>query len=108
MLMSAEAWGSVMEKVTVPSGFKRVSGCISNLCTAYEQGYSYILCVFLWLLHLFGGRPTDGHAWRALGPKDPVIEELRILCRDEVALIEERTALINQLRQALREYYPPD
>lgn len=27
-------------------------------------------------------------------------------CRDEVALIEERTALINQLRQALREYYP--
>jgi transposase len=49
---------------------------------------------------------TDGHAWRALGPKDPIIEELRILCRDEVALIEERTALINQLRQALREYYP--
>lgn len=49
---------------------------------------------------------TDGHAWRALGPKDPLIEELRILCRDEVALIEERTALINQLRQALREYYP--
>jgi transposase len=49
---------------------------------------------------------TDGHAWRALGAKDPIIEELRILCRDEVALIEERTALINQLRQALREYYP--
>jgi len=49
---------------------------------------------------------TDGHAWRALGPKDPILEELRILCRDEVALIEERTALINQLRQALREYYP--
>lgn len=49
---------------------------------------------------------TDGHAWRALGPKDSIIEELRILCRDEVALIEERTALINQLRQALREYYP--
>lgn len=49
---------------------------------------------------------TDGHAWRALGPKDPIVEELRILCRDEVALIEERTALINQLRQALREYYP--
>lgn len=48
----------------------------------------------------------DGHAWRALGPKDSIIEELRILCRDEVALIEERTALINQLRQALREYYP--
>ena len=49
---------------------------------------------------------TDGHAWRALGLKDPLVEELRVLCRDEVALIEERTALINQLRQALREYYP--
>jgi len=49
---------------------------------------------------------TDGHAWRPLGPKDPIIEELRILCRDETALIEERTALINQLRQALHEYYP--
>ena len=77
---------------------------------------------------------TDGHAWRTLGNRDPIIEELRIdsvpaprllhpcgaafrqsvspapagsaLCRDEVALIEERTALINQLQQALREYYP--
>lgn len=49
---------------------------------------------------------SDGHAWRQLGPKDPIIEELRILCRDEVALIEERTALICQLRQALAEYYP--
>lgn len=49
---------------------------------------------------------TDGHAWRALGLKDPLVEELRVLCRDEVALIGERTALINQLRQALREYYP--
>jgi len=48
----------------------------------------------------------DGAQWRALGPKDPILEELRILCRDEVALIEERTALINQLRQALREYFP--
>jgi transposase len=46
---------------------------------------------------------TDGHAWRALGPKDLIIQELRILCRDEVALIEERTAIINQMRQALRE-----
>lgn len=48
----------------------------------------------------------DGHTWRALAPQDPIITELRILCRDEVALIEERTALINQLRQALHEYYP--
>jgi hypothetical protein len=29
-----------------------------------------------------------------------------LLCRDEVALIEERTALINELQSALREYYP--
>lgn len=49
---------------------------------------------------------TDGHAWRALSPRDPLVEELRMLCRDEVALIEERTALINQARQAAREYYP--
>ena len=49
---------------------------------------------------------TDGHSWRPLGPKDPLIELLRILCRDEVQLIEERTALICQLRQALRDYYP--
>lgn len=48
----------------------------------------------------------DGHDWRALTPTDPIIAELRILCRDEVALIEERTALINQLQQALYEYYP--
>ena len=31
---------------------------------------------------------------------------MRILCRDEVALIKERTALINQLQQALHQYYP--
>jgi transposase len=48
----------------------------------------------------------DGRAWRVLGAQDPIIAELRILCRDEVALIEERTALVNQLQQALHEYYP--
>jgi transposase len=48
----------------------------------------------------------DGHGWRALTVQDPVVAELRILCRDEVALIEERTALVNQLQQALHEYYP--
>lgn len=49
---------------------------------------------------------TDGHGWRALKPLDPLLQELRLLCRDEVGLIEQRTALINQLRQALHEYYP--
>jgi transposase len=49
---------------------------------------------------------TDGHAWRVLRLDDPLTIELRLLCRDEIALIEQRTALINQLRAALREYYP--
>ena len=49
---------------------------------------------------------VDGHGWRVLAPEDPLVAELRLLCRDEVALIEERTALINQLQSALREYYP--
>ena len=49
---------------------------------------------------------VDGQNWKALRPKDPLIKELRLLCRDEVSLIEQSTAFINQLRQALGEYYP--
>ncbi len=49
---------------------------------------------------------VDAQNWRALRPEDPLIKELRLLCRDEVSLIEQRTAFINQLRQALGEYYP--
>ena len=49
---------------------------------------------------------TDGHGWRALFPDDPLTQELRILCRDEVHLIEQRTALVCQLKAALHEYYP--
>ncbi|HEY5704872.1 MAG TPA: IS110 family transposase [Chthoniobacterales bacterium] len=49
---------------------------------------------------------VDGHGWKALAKEDPLVAELRLLCRDEVALIEERTALINQLQSALHEYYP--
>ena len=48
----------------------------------------------------------DGHMWRALQPNDPLTAELRLLCRDEIALIEQRTALICQLRAALGEYDP--
>jgi len=48
----------------------------------------------------------DGHTWRQLKADDPLIAELRLLCRDEVALIEQRTAFICQLRAALHEYYP--
>ena len=49
---------------------------------------------------------TDGHAWRPLLPQDEATATLRALCRDEISLIEQRTALVNQLRAALREYYP--
>jgi len=49
---------------------------------------------------------TDGHGWRALLAQDPLTTELRLLCRDEVRLIEQRTALVNQIRAALHEYYP--
>ena len=49
---------------------------------------------------------TDGQHWKALNPEDPLMAELRLLCRDEVALIGQRTALILQLKAALHEYYP--
>jgi transposase len=49
---------------------------------------------------------VDGHGWKALQSMDPLTQHLRLLCRDEVALIEQRTALVNQLQQALAEYYP--
>lgn len=48
---------------------------------------------------------TDGHGWRILRPQDPLTHELRLLCRDEIALITQRTALVNQLQAALVEYY---
>ena len=49
---------------------------------------------------------VDGAGWRSLQPDDPLTIELRLLCRDEVSLIEQRTALVQQLIAALREYYP--
>jgi transposase len=49
---------------------------------------------------------TDGHGWRALLPQDQQTQLLRLLCRDEMKLIEERTALVLRLRAALKEYYP--
>ena len=49
---------------------------------------------------------SDGHGWRPLLAQDPLTTELRLLCRDEIKLIEQRTALVNQLRAALLEYYP--
>lgn len=49
---------------------------------------------------------VDGHGWKPLAPEDPLVAELRMLTRDEVALIQQRTGLINQLQSALQEYYP--
>ena len=49
---------------------------------------------------------TDGHGWRMLVAEDQATQLLRILCRDEIGLIEQRTALVLALRAALREYYP--
>jgi transposase len=48
----------------------------------------------------------EGESWRVLTAPEPLVQRLRLLCRDEVALIEQRTALINQLQQSLYEYYP--
>ena len=49
---------------------------------------------------------TDGHDWRRLLPEDPATQELRIMCRDEIGLIQERTALVLRLGEALGQYYP--
>ena len=49
---------------------------------------------------------TDGQAWARLVAQDQPTATLRLLCRDESALIEQRTALVNQLQAALLEYYP--
>lgn len=49
---------------------------------------------------------TDGHAWPQLLVQDEATATLRLLCRDESALIEQRTALVNQLQAALWEFYP--
>ena len=48
----------------------------------------------------------DGQGWKPLHVMDDVTCQLRLLCRDEVVLIEQRTLLVNQLQQALVEYYP--
>lgn len=49
---------------------------------------------------------TEGQDWKSLAPNDPQAEQLRLLCRDEVRLIQQRTLLVNQLEAALKEYYP--
>jgi transposase len=49
---------------------------------------------------------VDGPGWKPLKAMDRLTQKLRLLCRDEVSLIQQRTLLVNQLQQALVEYYP--
>jgi transposase len=49
---------------------------------------------------------VDGQGWKVLQPLDPLTQQLRLLCHDEITLIQQRTVLVNQLQQALVEYYP--
>jgi len=48
----------------------------------------------------------DGQGWKPLQRLDPLTQQIQLLCRDEIGLIEQRTALVNQLQQALCEYHP--
>lgn len=48
----------------------------------------------------------DGQRWKALSPTDPLSLQLRLLCKDEVALIAQRTQVVNALQQGLLEYFP--
>jgi len=43
---------------------------------------------------------------RRLEPDSPIIQELKLLTRDQVALIQQQTRLVNQLTACLKEYYP--
>jgi hypothetical protein len=55
-----------------------------------------------WMLGAFADAlRVDGQGWKALKPEEPLIKELRLLCRNEVSLIEQRTAFIQQLRHAV-------
>jgi transposase len=48
----------------------------------------------------------DGSGWSPLVLPSQACQELALLTRDEVALIEQRTALINRLQATLLDYYP--
>jgi len=55
---------------------------------------------------LADGLRTHHGQLRPLLPDDPLTRELRGFCHHEVALIRERTAEIEKLKAALKEYYP--
>ena len=43
---------------------------------------------------------------RRLQADSPIVQELKLLSRDQVALIQQQTRLVNQLTACLKEYYP--
>ena len=49
---------------------------------------------------------TDGYAWLVMEAEDPLTQQIRLLCRNEVTITTRRTACVNALQQALHEYYP--
>src|SRR5258708_10390384 len=49
---------------------------------------------------------TDGRASNPVNLEDEATQQIRLLCRDEITLIDQRTLLVNQLQQALRDYFP--
>ena len=124
---SAEGWASFREKISV---FPKLAVAIETSCgPAVEQVLALNLPVYplnpkaaqryrdrkrpdgsksdpidAW--SFADALRTDGHAWRVLRPMDALTMELRLLCRDEIVLIEQRTALVNQLQATLHEYYP--
>lgn len=49
---------------------------------------------------------SEGGQWQPVRQADELTVELRHLCRDQVTLIDQRTALVCQLIATLRDYYP--
>ncbi len=49
---------------------------------------------------------SDLRDLRRLAPDDPVVEELKLLTRDQDMLVQSQTRLLNQLTACLKAYYP--
>ncbi len=49
---------------------------------------------------------SDLRELRRLAPDDPMVEELKLLARDQDMLIQSQTRLVNQLTACLKGYYP--
>ena len=49
---------------------------------------------------------SDLRDLRKLAPDDPVVEELKLLTRDQDMLVQSQTRLVNQLTACLKAYFP--